>query len=200
MIYESLEVGAQEARDYFEARGEDIEPYLASDLVRYVAKKHLITNDIEQVFEENFGMEDIPLNGLFATYESLNIRILKAQDCKLPTTGHSKSRKDFYQQKIPFSEDEWSDVSPEHANIIILWHTDSFYHVGESFEIICPKNGGNRKEMLEYHWQITLKPIEILSGTLGNNSESFQDLELPGQFSENEEREKNHGNHKRRKS
>jgi hypothetical protein len=200
LIYEALEMGAQEARDYFEERGKDIEPYLASDLVRYGAKQFLISNGIESAIEESFGMEDIPLNGLFAKYENLNIRIFKVQDCKLPTTGHSKTRKDFYQQKIPFTEDEWSDISPEHANLIILWRTDSFYHIGESFELICPKNGGYRKEMLEYHWKITLNPIDMLSGNSEHISESPQDLDFPEQNLNNKERENKHGNNQRRKN
>lgn len=194
LTYEALEVGTQAARDYFEERGKDIEPYLASDIVRYEAKLFLIANGVGPIVEESFEIEDIPLNGLFAKYENLNIRILKAQDFKLPTTGHSKSRNDFYQQKIPFTEAEWSDISSEHANLIILWRTDSSYHIGESFELICPKNGGNRKVMLEYHWKMTLNPVDMLPGITEDISEPLQDLDFPGQNLEKEERKNENGN------
>ena len=194
IIYESLEIGTQEARSYFEKKKEKIEPYLASDLVRYEAKKILKNHGIEaEEYKQNLGIKDIPLNGLFLEFCNYNIRILKAQDAQLPTTGHSKARQDFYQQNLPFNKSDWSEIIQQKINLIFLWWTDAHYQIGKDIKLVCPKSGGNNKNSLEWYWQSTIDPIEMLIIPMENNYESPEDLDIASKKID-KKREEQHGN------
>ena len=62
LISEALELGTQEAREYFKKCNEKIEPYLAGDLTRYKAKKFLQDHGQDV---EDYKVQKIALNGLF---------------------------------------------------------------------------------------------------------------------------------------
>jgi hypothetical protein len=179
IIYSSLQHGTHEARDFFDGQKDTakkvLDRYLAPNLVRFHARHLLKKNDVSVV--------DVSNNGMCFAYDGYIIRILKANNGKLPVPGHSETRRAFYQQdqyKLKLvGFDNSDDNAAEKLNLIILWDVSYSYDLGV-ISLACPKSGDFTRESVSAYWHCKI-PASMLLGQTSDNIpiESLDIEDLP---------------------
>jgi hypothetical protein len=146
VIYDVLDKAITQAREFFDNRTAEVDPFLFPSLVRYEAKC---------LFEDpryrSIGYQFVVLsqNGLLLIYEYdgciYNIRVRKAdEDGNLPIQNLSGTLKRFYNQPQPYlpglsPEDISELVVPARVNLVVVWDVDYSYILSEVF-LACPKS------------------------------------------------------------
>ena len=159
-IHTALEHGTLNARDFFEREDPDklVDRYLAPNLVRYWAKKHLQNVGL-QVTEEpaEFDLKPLPNNGLCLSAGHYRLRILKSDDGDPPIPGDSVSRQNFYHQiSIVLTTEDGTEIQEEVRNLLILWDIDRSYNLS-GLSLAYPKSGKNTKASVQVHWHVPLE-------------------------------------------
>jgi hypothetical protein len=173
-LYRSIEASVQEARNFFDDRGEDIDPFLFPCLVRYHAK--LLLEEAGQAAD--YELDDLANNGLYLRFGGYQIRILKSDNGKLPVPGTSKPKQEFYSQQLEF---DFMNSGPENSqrsllNLVVLWEVSGLRNL-EKLILVCPKAGSTTRDSVEQHWEIQI-PHPAHSQGLGQFVESVEDLEI----------------------
>lgn len=161
-IYSALDFGAGKAKEFFEKQetleGKNIDLYLAPHLVRYYALNFLKRNGQDAREDNELSLDNIPFNGIHINHGCYQIKILKSNKGDLPVPGHSKTRREYYDQRfIDFGNGELQDVK-----LILLWNVDMFYGLG-ILSLAFPKSGGITRESVTAHWHCKI-PEKMLYG------------------------------------
>jgi hypothetical protein len=158
-IHTALEHGTLKAREFFEREDQDnqIDRYLAPNLVRYWAKRYLRNAGL-QVSEEQaeFNMQQLPNNGLCLSFGHYRLRILKSDDGDPPVPGDSVSRQNFYHQiSIAYVTEDGAEVQENVTNLLILWDIDRLYNL-TGLSLAYPKSGKDTKASVQVHWHVPI--------------------------------------------
>lgn len=157
-IWSAVDFGTSEASEFFLSRGLEIDPWVASGLVRYFALGELgklVPKDKQPDRINPINLETLPNNGIYMHYSGYHIRILKCSSGGIPYPGRSNSRQAFYQQCFNFY-----DMG---LNILILWDVTPPYTLNTLY-IACPKDSATYKEPIPTHWEMPI-PDKYLFGT-----------------------------------
>ncbi len=164
-IWDALEAGVQHAREYFDSRGLDVDPFVAADLTRFEAKRLLE----QQQHEAEFERRELSNNGLrvLATRNGrlYDLRIRRADGGLLPTVQSDAMAAFYYQPVLEGIE----LAHAESINLVILWETPSNYSQITAMNMACPRAGGEYREDVHAHWYTpiphpvttTSLPIEV---------------------------------------
>lgn len=178
VIYDALEFGTYQAREYFARNKQPFSSYLASDIARYQIIQTLKLHSIQAEIED-LTIQSLALNGVLIKFKNFNIRILKAQDGQLPTPGPSKARQDFYNQVLPFTEEDVKEIIAPYFNLVILWRTDQGYNLLGKLKLLLPQGGGTTRDSVHYSWQTTLPdPIEMMTFSSETSEIELEDLDI----------------------
>lgn len=183
LVYEALDLGAQEAKGYFGEKDVEIEPHLAASIVRHEAARH-IDKKISEV--PGLSREPLPNCGLHVQYEAYGIKILKSDEGDVPSPGVSKTKQSYYQQTIT----GWAELVGEkefgYANLIIVWDVSPSYLM-MGLTLAHPKDVGDYRSA-ELHWKIPVphpadmprpvSPIHPSEHVVGTISDDEDDLPL----------------------
>lgn len=142
IIYSALDFGVLKAKEFFEnqenSAGKNIDLYLAPHLVRYHALNFLKQSGQDAREDNELSLDNIPFNGIHINHGCYQIKILKSNKGDLPVPGHSRTRREYYDQRlIDFGNGEPSDVK-----LLLLWNVDRLYGLGV-LSLAFPKSGGN---------------------------------------------------------
>jgi hypothetical protein len=149
LITIALEHGAYRAREYFDIIDQNIEPYLASMLLRFHATLELKRLG-QEASEEVMSIHKIPNIGIYIHYGIYHIRVLKSDGGELPTPG-SVRREAFYNQQPWLFPSMSEDDEKEGINLLILWDTHSRYNLNNLY-LVYPKQGGRTKDSIDSFW------------------------------------------------
>ncbi len=155
LLWDALEVAAQNVQIYFREKDKEIDPSLSHCIMRYVAKKY-IEDNIWRI--DGLVLENLPGNGLSLLYENYHLRIWKYAGRDLPIPGASLAKNAFlrqldYQQLTIFSchyKEEPND------NLVLLWDTDDEYQL-KGLRLSRPKYESTGEEEVESEWSILLE-------------------------------------------
>ena len=151
-VWEALEAGAQHAREYFDSRGLDVDPFLAAHLTRFEARRLLEQHQHEAEYERrelsNSGLRLVAVRH----GRRYDIRIRRSDDGRLPAT-QSDAMDDFYYQPVL---DGIDTAHIETINLVALWVTPENYAQVTSLSLACPAAGGDTKSDVQAHWY---KPV-----------------------------------------
>ena len=164
ILYPVLEAATAEARDFFEARGEPVEPYHYASTVRYVAKRLLLA----QGHQAEYDLDHVPNNGLKMYFGLIDVRVRKVDRRQVdnrivlaPSPGDSTVLQQFYSQQGSLICVGGAPVMPSRLNLLVLWETVNGYL--ELFAS-CPKSGLNsRKSVEEYWWAAIPHPASAIA-------------------------------------
>jgi hypothetical protein len=158
------------AFEYFDKMGveyKDIDPYLASTLVRYHAKD-VFKNSAQKIVDVNrlINLQNVANIGIHVSTGQYNIKILKSKNGEIPAPGHNIRRQEFYQQKYtPQSYfDFYEEINGERLNILVVWDVTPPYSLSNKVVLACPKDGGETKSSVIVHWKCEV-PQETLLGS-----------------------------------
>jgi hypothetical protein len=148
-IHGSLEGAAFSAHEAFAAKGREVEPYYHAATFRYEAKLLLEA--------EGFAMQDLGNNGLMLTIARYTIKILKADQGRIPCPGTSHTKREFYYQT---GLEMWPDavvsiLREPPINLIIVWDVTAKYALAP-LELVCPKSGDADRSSAESYWRIPI--------------------------------------------
>lgn len=149
-LYGALEAGTQAAREFFESRDAEIEPYHASSTARWEAKRFL-ENQGHAVVDVDYGVADIAMNGLRVTFNKHVIWILKSSDGLLPVAA-SGPKKHFYAQQLSLAFPDSGPVAGTIA-LVVLWDVTSDYQLTE-LVLACPESGDATLASVKAYWYI----------------------------------------------
>ncbi len=152
LAHEAIEVGILAAKEYFGKLDQEIDPYLAADLVRYHAALH-----IDRKSSRIKGLHRQPLanNGLFVHFGSYRIRIRKSDEGEIPDPGPSRTMQAFYQQRLEHWDEVMGEDEPVPVNLLLVWDATRNY-VFLSMTLVCPKNGSENRGSAEKYWELTV--------------------------------------------
>jgi hypothetical protein len=147
-VWEALEAGIQQAREYFDARGLEPDAYLAADLTRFEAKRLLE----QQQHEAEFELQELSNNGLrvraVRNGRSYDLRIRRSDNGQLPAP-QSNVMSDFYYQPV------LAGIDLPHAdviNLVALWETPRTYTHITAINLACPSAPGESRADVQAHW------------------------------------------------
>lgn len=164
-IYTALDHGIFKTKEFFETqeRKDDrgIDRYLAPNVVRYYAIRHLIRAG-QEAFEDNeLSLDNIPNNGIHINCDPYQIKILKSNCGGLPTPGHSIKRQEYYDQLFPGFPDIEEDLSI--INLLLLWDIKGNYDGLRALSLACPKSGKETRDSVQHHFHCKI-PTKLLYG------------------------------------
>lgn len=166
----AFQQGTFKAFEYFDKMGvsyQDIDPYLASSLVRYHARD-VFKNSGQKIVDVNhlLNLQNVPNIGIYLSSGQYNIKILKSKNGDVPTPGHNIRRQEYYQQIHPqTSFDFYEDINGAKLNLLVLWDVTPPYNLSPNVILACPKDGGETRGSVIVHWKCEV-PQEILLGAL----------------------------------
>lgn len=150
LIYEAVEVGILEAKEYFGRLDEDVDPYLAADLVRFHAVRHI---ERKKSKVKGLHRESLPNNGLYVHFGIYRIRVRKSDEGDMPDPGPSRTMQAFYQQRL----ENWAEAAGEDelvpVNLLIVWDATRNY-VLLGMNLVCPKYGSESRGSAQKHWEV----------------------------------------------
>lgn len=185
-IHDALDVGAYKVREYFERekiKNEDgslkIDPWVASNILRYWAKAHLQTmgHDVE---DEQPEINDIPNNGLSLIYKRYHIKIRKSDNGGVPGPGYSRRMQAFFQQiPLQFPSQEADRESNQPVNLILLWDVGREYTIRQ-LAMACPESGEVTRSSVRLHWNLPVPhPISTVAPQTIEIEVAEQSKDLP---------------------
>lgn len=156
VLWSVLDQSVGEAGDYFNRRGEKVDSYFFSPMVRYLTKVALtgmgFTVTLESEKENSPpGLAVLPNNGLEIKHQGFSFRLLKTPDGEMPVPGSSQRKQEFYSQLLlPLT---WPDDPPEDTfpNRIVLWQVDHEYNL-EQLYLAAPKAGDTTRASVEAYY------------------------------------------------
>lgn len=166
-IEEAFRVAIPEASSFFRDRREPVERMLFAAIVRWEVKRALRrygVSDEAIARSIDYALDDVSNIGLIINCESFQVRILKAREAKVPTSG-SSVRAEFYQHNLLYESGAFLDIAPRILNLVVLWETD--YLSSAALSVACPKrevdgtSEGRRKVECYWQQQIT-QPVVVL--------------------------------------
>lgn len=183
LVQGSLEYGTYRAREFFKQHETEalkkIDPYLASTIVRFYARDYL--RSAEGQGESLANLPSIANIGLHIKYGSYQVKILKSSDGDIPVPGHSKSRRDYYdQQHLDLFMGDVDSQPPLPVNLLLLWSVHEQYELGV-LSLACPKSGGITKDSVSAFWHCQIPQKLFHSGIDPNleiSSEEILDLQI----------------------
>jgi hypothetical protein len=166
--YDAFEQATFEARDYFERKKKEIDPYLFAHLARYNALEVLKEkgHDIRSGDDEpGWKLKTLANSGIYLAYYQYRVRILKFKR-KVPHPGHSQSRQRYYEQDWEQMRFDWPllDDSQDYLNMLLLWKVDDNYGL-TSFSLACPQGAGTTRDSVSLYWNKVV-PMEYLQNIL----------------------------------
>ncbi len=188
VIYQALESGTLDAREYFDGRREGVDPSLYPNLVRYRARCYLTG----QGHDVEFVPEELANNGLSLSYAPYQIRILKSDHGAVPAPGSSKVKRDFYNQRVrqlvlPFPGGSLGVPIDEALNLVILWDVTPTYNLA-GLTLVCPKGSDINRTPPDVHWRVPIPhPAETTEGVQGDQSSVEFDEDLDITLNDSEE-------------
>jgi len=169
MMSQAMDYGAFKAREYFEregkAPGDDLS--LAGHLARFHAKDYLrahgqfVVEERDVEAEDQVDLQSVPNTGLFLSRGRFQIRILHAQNGRIPAPGASLSRQAYYQQlqeSFQFPEDEVDPSAPKPVSLILYWDTTAPYDLS-LLRLACPQYGEKTQASVKVWWDERLALI-----------------------------------------
>jgi hypothetical protein len=162
----AFQQGTFKAFEYFDKIGvdhKDIDPYLASSLVRYHARD-VLRNSGQKIVDVDhlLNFQNVPNIGIYLSSGRYNIRILKSKNGDIPAPGHSTKRQEYYQQIQPQTAfDFYEEVAGGKLNLLVLWDVIPPYNLSSTVVLACPKDGGETRGSVIVHWKCEV-PQEII--------------------------------------
>jgi hypothetical protein len=173
-IYGALEAGTQAAREFFESRAADIEPYHAASTARWEAKRYL-QDQGHQVASGSYSVAGIANNGLRVTFGKYVLWILKSPDGLLPIAA-SGTKRLFYAQQLSLAF-PGADPSPGTLALVVLWDATPDYRLGD-LVLACPEGGAETLASVRAHWYIPVPHPASIIESAGNQQEPMDDDDL----------------------
>lgn len=180
VLYQALEEGTTQAREYFDSLDRPTDASLYPCLVRYHAKQRLRN----QRWSALCDVDDLANNGLALTFDRYRIRILKSSHGDIPAPGTSRTRQRFWaqdwtQEAFPFREDEALELQDIIINLLIIWDVGPTHNL--NLQIACPKSGDIMPESVEVYWK---QPLPHVAETVTyaqsspEDEDDFEDLNI----------------------
>ena len=167
LAYGAIEAGTVEARDFFDARGDEYESFLFSDIVRYGAKKHFERNRLQAELE----IVDLANNGLLLSHNGYPIRIRKAYRGSVSVPG-SFAMEQFHAQTLRLIPET------DNPNLFVLWDVyKPSFALAPDLYVACPKKNTARfPNAADLHWLWKLPNVALLPGA-PVEAQGFDDYE-----------------------
>ena len=161
IIYDALEAAVLTGREFFADTIHPFDPWYYCDTVRYHAKLRL--DDVVGI-EVEYERDNLANSGLSIRFKHYHIRILKAEDGRLPSPGISRSKQGFYRQEqflLAFMlKGNWDAGI---INLVVVWNVSAN---GNLLPLLlsCPRNGTHKRKSAEDYWTIILPhPAETVA-------------------------------------
>lgn len=155
-VNQAIEDAIPRAKGFFETQNKNIDRYLFPHLVRFFLKGQLETNDLSVKMEEEeepiteYLFESLTNNGLIISYNGFRLKILKADNGKLPVP-YSDAKSKYYNQQLPLISDFPNNSKTICPNLIILWEINSNYDFYQ-LRLACPKSGNKTRESVQAYF------------------------------------------------
>ncbi len=156
---DALEAALRYTDDFFGQVGHPFDPYLFPSLVRYRVKTRLdVVDELGEDDVESFGLSNI---GILVLAKKYAVRILKADEGRLPAAGTSQQKQQFYRQQLslPVGLKNASAEAIE-LNLVLLWHkaVDGSLRL----TLACPKWAATSRESVLAHWYLMIdSPVDL---------------------------------------
>jgi hypothetical protein len=170
LIHEVVARSIRQATTFFRRRKAAVDPVLHPCLVRYhekinfrLAGQDVVEDDAEAGASGTFEQHVLSNNGVGLSVGRFDLRILKADDGRVPVAGHSKRKQAFYGQQLSMRIVADDLVIPEPTvNLLVLWTLNGKSQLGELL-LACTKTSGATRQSLELHWDPEPIPDAIAS-------------------------------------
>jgi len=156
-IEEAFKIAIPEASSFFRDRREPVERMLFAAIVRWEVKRALRRYEVSDEATTrsiDYELDDVSNIGLIISCEGFQIRILKAREARVPTSG-STVRAEFYQHNLLYESGAFLDIAPRILNLVVLWETD--YVATAALSVACPKREvvgiAEGRRTVECYWQ-----------------------------------------------
>lgn len=154
VLYQALEHAAlktKEFKDHHFPKKKRIDACLSAAVFRAHAIEYLRGHGIDAREDAHkWSFRYLPFCGISFYYNRRHVRILKGPEGVLPGCGHSKRRKQFYDQH----QTRYlvgNQVMESSANLIVLWDFDSAYALAHIW-LALPFRGGKRPKDVSVYW------------------------------------------------
>jgi len=149
-LYDALEGAAFTSRDLFAQKNRDVDPYYHASTFRYEAKTLLEAR--------GFVLKDLANNGLHLVHQQYQLKILKADQGRVPCPGDSKPKREYYLQTSFLVETgviglRQLQIIP--VNLLLIWDVTPKYALAD-LELACPQSGDSERDSAEVYWRITI--------------------------------------------
>ena len=179
-----MEEATRVCKDYFSDRGEEVDNYFFSPMVRYLTKRSLALlgftarYDVLDFNEATPHLEVLANNGLEIKFEGYCFRLLKTGGGELPVPGPSQKKQEFYRQlPLPLG---WPTTESEEAypNRIIMWQVDGEHKLVQLY-LAAPKAGQTSKESVDAYYLVPIPyPTEIFEPQENGTVDHIDDIEV----------------------
>jgi hypothetical protein len=156
---DALEAALRYTDDFFAQPDHPRDPYLFPSLVRYRVKTRLdVVDELGDDDMESYGLSNM---GILVLAKKYAIRILKADEGRLPAAGLSQQKQQFYRQQLslPVGLKNASGLAIE-LNLVLLWHKalDGSLRI----TLACPKWAATSRESVLAHWYLMIDtPVDL---------------------------------------
>jgi len=172
-VHGAFEDAPRQAKEFFEGQNRKVDQFLVNDLIRYYVKQYLIQFAFDVT--EDYGVNDLPNNGLSVGYKGYQVRILKADKGDLPVPNSDK-KIEFYSQQLSLDsllDEQGNVIYALKPNVLILWELTGSYDFSRLY-LACPKTGGRTRESVTAHFN---EAIEHLAYSLRSEKAATESLE-----------------------
>jgi hypothetical protein len=156
---DALEAALRYADDFFAQPDHSFDPYLFPSLVRYRVKSRLaVVDELGDDDIEAYGLSNM---GLLVLVKKYAIRILKADEGRLPAAGPSQQKQQFYRQQLslPVGLKDPAAGAIE-LNLVLLWH--KAVDGSLLLTMACPKWANTSRESVMAHWYLMIDtPVDL---------------------------------------
>ncbi len=163
VIHSAFEDTPRIAKQFFEDRNEDVDPFLVNDLIRYYVKQYLLEHDFNVT--EDYQLDSLPNNGLSLRYKGYHVRILKADHGDLPIPGHSIIKQQFYAQQLTLDSLLYGDnnlpTGSLRPNVLILWELTNSYDFKQLY-LACPMSGNETRKSVSAYFKEAIEHVAYL--------------------------------------
>jgi hypothetical protein len=178
VLYRALEHGASKTASFRDAEcpTERLDEGLAATLLRFHAKRFLVSEGIDVKSDEDWSLDWLPFLGISFHYNGYHVRILKGSGGCLPGCGTSDKKLKFYGQVTTLYL-LGNQAHQTSANPLVLWDFNATYGLSGLW-LALPTVGGSRAEDVSAFWCERIPhPAEGLSGVTPLPVEPNDDLD-----------------------
>ena len=177
LLYQALDTSIQDAKAYFDARNETVDPWLFPDQVRYGVKRLLAKHGHTAEEEEQLEQVHLPNNGLMLHVGNDRIRILKADGGDIPAPGPSLRRLEYFNanSQVQLNIGNGDGGSQIHR-FLLVWGADDGHHFTDLY-LAYPLSGTRTSVVLAWSRSVP-HPATTITPQTPSTPEPTEDLPI----------------------